>query len=229
MLELPGFAREKGRTLGDGVRDLIAARLIAGEFAPGDKLSLRNVAEALGVSTTPARAAISQLVAEGALEVTPKKAVRVPVLDVRRFRELTLLRIDIEGAAAERAALARDASDLAAIEGFEARFRAESEKLKPNLARAVALNHKLHFAIYSAVRSPMLIDVISGLWLKAGPILNLDMRSSRERLRDGHGRKAHAAMIAAIRSCDGPAARAAVAADIRGASEFIVARGVLPR
>lgn len=226
--DLPRLAPEAGRTLGESVRDVLARRLIAGEYAPGDKLSLRSVAEALGVSTAPARAAVERLVAEGALEVTPKRAVRVPVLDVARFRELTLLRIDIEGAAAERAALARDPADIAAIDGFEREFRAESEKRRPDLARAVALNQKLHFAIYGAAKSSMLIDVISGLWLKAGPILNLDMRSSIERLRNGHGRSVHAKAAAAIRDRDGPAARAAIAEDIQGASDFIIARGILP-
>jgi DNA-binding GntR family transcriptional regulator len=221
-LGLPQLKRAEGKTLGTSVLGLLSARLMAGEYAPGDHLSLRSVAEALGVSVTPVREAINRLVAEDALEMTPNKAVRVPMLDVARFRELTLLRIDIEGSAAYRAALSRDAADLAAVEEAEARFRAESAKTKPNLARAVALNQKLHFAIYRCAKSPMLLDVISSLWLKAGPILNLDMRSR-------HGSKVHAEAVAAIRERNGPTARMAISEDIRVASEFIIARNVLPK
>jgi DNA-binding GntR family transcriptional regulator len=74
----------------------------------------------------------------------------------------------------------------------------------------------------------MLLDVISGLWLKAGPIINLDMRSSPYRLRTGRTAGLHADAVAAIRLHDGAGARAAIAEDIQTASDFIIARCLLP-
>lgn len=229
MPALAVLKRREGVTLGESVRTTLSERLMAGQFAPGDKLSLRSLAEALGVSMTPIREAVSRLVADHALEVAPNRAVRVPILNIAQFRELTALRIDIEGAAAYRAAAARDDADIKAMAEHEAAFRKEGHSAKPNLAKATSSNQQLHFAIYRAAKSPMLVDVISGLWLKAGPILNLDMRGSPDRLKSGHALGLHAAAVAAIRRRNGDGARAAIAEDIQTASNSIIARGLLPK
>lgn len=229
---MPSFAalkRKEGVTLGESVRTMLSERMIGGEFAPGDKLSLRKLADLLGVSMTPVREAVSRLVADRALEVAPNRAVRVPILNIVQFRELTRLRIDIEGAAAHHAATNRDDADLKAMAGHEAAFRTEGQKSKPNLAKVTSSNQKLHFAIYRAAKSSMLVDVIAGLWLKAGPILNLDMRSSPDRIRTGRTFGLHAAAVAAIQSKDSDGARSAIAGDIQSASEFIISRGLLPK
>jgi DNA-binding GntR family transcriptional regulator len=217
-----------GATLGERVRVILSERLIAGEYSPGSKLSLRKLADTLGVSMTPVREAINRLVADRAVEVTPNRAVRVPTMTVPQFRELTQLRIDIEGMAAFRAASLRADEDIKEMVLHEAAFREEGRKSKPDLAKVVSANQRLHFAIYRSTRSPMLVEIIAGLWLKAGPILNLDMRSSPERLASGHALGLHAAAVDAIERRDGEAARAAIAADIHNASEFIIARKVLP-
>jgi DNA-binding GntR family transcriptional regulator len=229
MPSFSGLKRKEGVTLGESVRTMLSDRMIGGEFAPGDKLSLRTLADLLGVSMTPVREAVSRLVADHALEVAPNRAVRVPILNIAQFRELTRLRIDIEGAAAHRAATSRDDADIKAMAAHEVAFRTEGQKAKPNLAKVTSSNQKLHFAIYAAAKSPMLVDVIAGLWLKVGPILNLDMRTSPDRIRTGRTFGLHAAAVAAIRSRDSDAARAAVAGDIQSASEFIISRGLLPK
>lgn len=214
-------------TLTERVYGHLRELLIAGRLAPGERLSLRGVAKALGVSIMPVREAVSRLVADRALEVAPNRAVRVPVMSAARFRELALLRAEIEGFAAERAATARDGAALRAIAAAESAFSAEARKPDPDAARAVALNRDLHFAIYAAAGMPLLEETIAGLWLKAGPVLNLDMRANPERLRASPAARLHATALAAIRAGDGPAARAAIAADIAAAAEFILARGAL--
>jgi len=229
MVSLAALKREDGVTLGESVRAMLAERIMAGEFAPGDKLSLRTLADRLGVSMTPVREAVNRLVADRALEVTPNRAVRVPILNIAQFRELTALRIDIEGAAASRAAHHRDEIDIKSIEEYEAVFLTEGRNLQPDLAMATLGNQQFHFAIYRAAKSPMLVDIIAGLWLKAGPILNLDMRSSPDRIRTGHAFALHAAAITAIRRREGDRARAAIAEDIQTASDFVIARGFLPK
>ncbi len=227
-LEPLGRSDDGATTLGERVRVVLSERLMAGEYSPGAKLSLRKLADNLGVSMTPVRQAINRLVADRAVEVTPNRAVRVPTMTVTQFCELTEIRIDIEGVAAYRAATLRDDSDIRQMMKYETAFREEAQKAKPDLVRIAAVNQRLHFAIYRATKSPMLVEIISGLWLKAGPILNLDMRSSPERLKSGHALTLHAAAVAAIARKDGEAARAAVSGDIRKASEYIIARKVLP-
>jgi len=214
-------------TLGHSVRATLSERLMAGVYAPGDKLSLRSVAADLGVSMMPVRDAVSRLVTDGALEVTPNKAVRVPLLDTARFRELTMLRIEIEGMAAARAAQARDDADLAAMSKAEAEFRLQRAKSRHQLPRIVQSNQTFHFAVYRAVKSPMLIEIITALWLKVGPILHLEMLSDIARIDGTAGERYHAAALAAVRNQDGRAARAAIVGDIQTASDSIIGRRLI--
>jgi DNA-binding GntR family transcriptional regulator len=216
------------RTLGERVNAHLRERLMGGEIAPGDKLSLRAVAEALGVSMTPVREAVARLTAEDALEVLPKSAVRVPLMTLTRFHELTTVRLAIEGFAAECAALRRTDADLAVIRTTDAEFRRQCRAARPDLARAVRANKSLHFAVYQAAGLPALTQIITGLWLKIGPVLNLDMRSSMRRLSQNEAELHHAALVAALVAGDSAAARAALVADIKGAARFIEVQGQLP-
>src|SRR5450756_2156377 len=136
------------QTLGERAYAKLADLLISGRLAPGEKLSLRSAADVLGVSIMPVREAVSRLVADKALEVTPNRAVRVPLMSAGQFRDLTKVRIAIEGDAAAQAAQYRDDNDLAAIAHAEAAMRLESELPAPDLPRAVELNKTFHFAVY---------------------------------------------------------------------------------
>ena len=222
--EIGALQRE---TLGERVTGELRCLLVAGRLAPGEKLSLRRVAEALGVSMMPVREAVSRLAADGALEVLPGRAVRVPVLSLDQFRELTRLRLVVEGFAAEEAARNATAEDTARIATYDAAFRKAASADPPDSAGAVAANRDLHFALYEAAGMPSLIEMIERLWLKAGPILNLDMRDEPRRLQGGSAMQAHGRLLAAVRRQDTAAARAALEDDITAAAAHIEDTGQL--
>ena len=67
---------------------------------PGDKLSLRFIVDALGENVMLVCEAVHRLVAEQALEVAANRYIRVPVLTVSQFREITSIRLNLEGQAA---------------------------------------------------------------------------------------------------------------------------------
>ncbi|MCJ2015633.1 GntR family transcriptional regulator [Methylobacterium sp. J-076] len=224
LADLPQIAR---RTLADTAYDALSDLLASGRLAPGDRLSLRQTAAALGVSVMPVREAVSRLTAEGALDVAPNRALRVPVLTPEAFRALAETRMAVEGLAAARAAERRSPGELAEIRRAEAAFRALAGSARPDGARAVVLNRDLHFAVYAACGLEPLREIIARLWLKAGPVLNLDLRAHPGRLRQGSAMRRHAEAVAAIEARDGPAAAAAIAADIGDAAEFILSRGGL--
>jgi DNA-binding GntR family transcriptional regulator len=215
------------QTLGERAYAQLADLLISGRLAPGEKLSLRAAADVLGVSIMPVREAVSRLVADRALEVTPNRAVRVPLMTAAQFRDLTKVRITIEGHAAAEAAQHRNDHDLAMIAGAEEAMRVESKKAKPDLPRAVELNKTFHFAVYEASHSPVLVEIIRALWLKAGPVINLDLRANPERLAKGDAIRFHADVRSAIAAKEQAAARTGVAADISGAATVILSRGGL--
>jgi len=215
------------RTLGDAVYVHLRELLMSGRVSPGERLSLRTLAGALGVSMMPVREAVTRLVADGALEVAPQRAVRVPVMNVAQFRELAAIRVEIEGFAAELAARAGTADNIETIATAEKAFRTEAGKKRPDLPRAVALNKDFHFAVYDAAGLPALVEIIGGLWLKIGPIINLDLRENPDRLATGGAVRFHAETLMAIRRRDGAAARAGIASDISGTAAFLLAKGGL--
>ena len=224
LAELPQLER---RTLADTAYEALADLLASGRLTPGDRLSLRQSAAAFGVSVMPVREAVSRLVADGVLEVAPTRAIRVPVMTARDFRALAETRMAVEGMAAARTAEHRSEPELAAIRRAEAAFRLEAGSAKPDGARAVRLNRDLHFAIYAACGLAPLQEIIARLWLKAGPVINLDLRAYPERLLQGYALRRHAEALAAIEARDGPAAAASLASDIHEATDFILSRGGL--
>jgi DNA-binding GntR family transcriptional regulator len=214
-------------TLGRQVQGQLRELIVAGVLSPGEKVSLRTVAGKLGVSMQPVREAVSSLVADRALEVLPNRAVRIPILSRAQFRELTAIRLSIEGFAAERAAQFRTRADIAAMRRHDAAFRREGASARPDLPAAVAANKDFHFAVYRAAALPELLPIIEGLWLRIGPVLNVDLRSNISKARVGKSAGHHGKLLAAIAKGDGRAARRALAADISGAAKHIEAQDVL--
>lgn len=226
MTELdPHFVTRAG-SLASQVHDALTEMLLSGELAPSDRISMRDLADRLAVSVMPVREAVARLVAQEALAVLPNRAVEVPLLTRSAFRDLTEVRIHNESHAAAMAATRVDAATLAAIRGFEAAFAAALDG--PSGRPAVRANKALHFAVYDAAGSPALAGVIRALWLKAGPILNLDLEERERRRRSAVSRTHHAALVAALAARDAAAAAAAVEDDISSAADFILSRDILP-
>ena len=222
------FEPIRRETLGDQVYAALRDRLAAGEMEPGQRLSLRSVGKTLGVSVMPVRDAVTRLVADEALDVLPNRAIRVPETTLPKFRELTVVRKTVEGFAAERAAATRTGADLAAIRRHEAAFRRAAGEARPDPAAAVRANRDLHFAVYAAAALPTLTAIIEGLWLRIGPVLNVDMRASPARLSGGGAQACHARLVEAIAASDPAGARRALVDDIEGAAAFIERSGRLP-
>ncbi|AHG66080.1 GntR family transcriptional regulator [Advenella mimigardefordensis] len=212
------------QTLSASVLEQIKQILWSGRVMPGEQLSIRKTAEALGVSMMPVRDAFSRLVADHALEVTPNRSVRVPVLKVETFMEITRIRYQIEGMAIAEAAGKASATLLADISRINDTLSREMAKPQADTQELVSLNQQFHFAIYEAAAMPVLFQMIESMWLRIGPILNYDLRQGSPRTREQVAVAHHRAMIGALQRGDADAARNAVVADIREAFEYIISR-----
>lgn len=213
-------------TLGEHAYLRLRQLIMSGKLAPNERLSLRSVAGALGVSIMPVREAVTRLVAEGALSLLPNRKISVPMMTRAKFEELLRIRIEIEGFAAGEAAKHRTDRALQLIQGFDKEFRDSVAKGDAQAEHSLQLNKELHFAIYEASGSPILVSIIEGLWLKIGPVINLDLRAS-QRLSSGNAERHHARIVETITSKDQKGARAAVVADIKSSGEFILASNTL--
>ena len=101
-----------------------------GEFAPGDTVNLRGLADQLGTSMTPVREAVRRLVAEGALIDTPSRTLMVPPFDATRMEDLKRARLALETLVLDQAIDRLDdrtLDKLAAVFGGGAEFRGRLE------------------------------------------------------------------------------------------------------
>ncbi|NDW01197.1 GntR family transcriptional regulator [Salipiger sp. PrR002] len=222
--------QQRPRTLADQVHETLCEMLLSGQLKPRDRISLRDLAERLDVSMMPVREAVSRLAASGALLVEPKRAVQVPLISAAEFEDLTEMRMLTEGQAARLAAERATPEQIEEILALAARFE-ELLDSAYGTAEPVAANKDLHFALYRAAGSPVLMDVIRMLWLKAGPIINYDigvnslpLEEEMTRSRTHHSRSHHRQLCEALEARDAEAAALAVTEDIRVASELIRAR-----
>lgn len=191
--------------------------LMAGKFAPGETLTLRRLAAALGTSVMPARDAVLRLTAERALE-SEGRSVRVPVMSLERLQDVTRIRLLIEGEAAALAAERAMPADLSAIRSANnAALRAQAAG---RAARFLLANEEFHFAVYRAARNDLVVSMIETLWLQVGPYLGYLMNMDGEPDLLAADLSAHAVLIDAIERRDGTAARNALVADLRDANDI---------
>jgi len=213
-------------SLASQVHDALAEMLLSGELRPDDRIPMRDLAERLGVSVMPVRDAVARLVAQQALVVLPNRAGAVPLRTRGQFRDLTEVRVHNETHAAALAARHATPAQIAALRRADLAF--EQALAAADAKPAVKANKELHFVLYEAAGSAVLVEVIRALWLKAGPIINLDLEQDTRRRRTAVSRGWHARLLQSVEARDAQGAADAVEADIRSASEFILSRDILP-
>lgn len=216
------------QTMASKVYQDLREMIMSGQLQPGERLTLVAMAAALGTSVMPVREAVNKLAADAALEILPNKSVRVPVLTRSGFQELVVVRLVVEGLAVETAAGRITGEQLGRLAELEDAFRREISLNQPDVNQIIQINKQFHFTAYAAAQMPVLSSLIEGLWLRIGPVLNLDLRNSRSRRRsDLPSVTAHRALLAAMRAGDGTAARAALALDINGSADIILSESGL--
>lgn len=209
-------------TLGDRVLQQIKEILLTGQVVPGESLSLRSMAEALGVSMMPVRQAVYQLVADHALVADPNRSVHVPVMTASQFQEITTIRLQVESFAVEKAAPLVTPELIRLLRDLNCSLSEKMDVGGEALGEAILMNKTLHFSIYAASGMPMLVKIIESLWLRIGPILNYDLRSGSERTRDKVAVAHHDDMIDALDRHDAASASRALRNDIQTAYQYIV-------
>jgi DNA-binding GntR family transcriptional regulator len=212
------FHRLKRETLGDRVYEDIKGLLLSGQMPPGQRLTLRGLAGALGTSPMPVRDGVGRLVAERALELLPNRSLVVPKPTRGQFREIVAIRCELEGLAAEKAASSMTATQLVAIRSLAADFETHGKGKRPDEVSAIKSNRKFHFAIYEAAAMPLLFDMIEKLWIQVGAFFALSMSNKIHKLSEIEAFQHHRDLVAALERKDGVSARQAITSDIRDAA-----------
>lgn len=183
--------------------------LANGELEPNQRLNGRVLAERLGVSQTPVREAMLQLVAERALTLNRNKSVTVPSLTAEQFIELRDIRVALETLAVRCAVEHVTDADIEAITQLHQQMM--QAKKQRDFRTTMRINRELHLRTYRLSRRPELVALIESLWVRTGPYLNLLYQNAGENVSEDHE---HDRLVEALRSRDAAACAASVERDI---------------
>ncbi len=179
-----------------------------GELYPGQRLTIRGVAEQFDVSMTPAREAVKRLSAEGALTLSKTGRVTAPVLSVDRIEELASLRALLEPELASRA-LPR--AHIALIDRLQKiNSTVDQMAVKQNAVGYIRANLEFHRTLYLRAQAPAILAMVETVWLQMGPT----MGALYDRLRRQSASENHRTALAALHAGDEPTLRLAIRADV---------------
>src|SRR5438067_12639926 len=88
--------------------DRIRSRILAGEFAPGERLAEERLSAELGVSRMPVREGLRILAAEGMVTLQPRRGASVTSYTAPQIQELVEVRATLESLNAKLAARRSD-------------------------------------------------------------------------------------------------------------------------
>ncbi len=186
----------------------LRARILDGEMAPGDSVTLRGLAEDLSVSMTPAREAVRRLVAERALDMTASGRVAVPAPGARRLEELFRARELLEPELAVRALNSVDKATISRLRGIDADLG--GYVTEGDAAGYVRANNTFHTTLYMLADAPTLMALVESVWLQTAPL----MRRVYGRLGTAALADYHAAALTALEKRDPIALANAVRKDV---------------
>lgn len=143
-------------------------KVLFGDLAPEQAVTIQGLVDELQVSMTPVREAIRRLTAEGALELKGNRRISVPMMGPRRFEELVFARSTIEPKLAEIAAQNMGDVEIAHLKSIDA---CVDEAIRAgDIHGYMRANYRFHFALYRQANSRVLMPIAKSLWLRYGPL-----------------------------------------------------------
>lgn len=201
----------------DRVYRTLRTRIMHGEIAPGEALTLRGIGREFDVSMTPAREAVRRLVAEGALFLSSSGRVSTPELSNERIEELAALRSLLE---VELSSRALPRAHMALIDRLQAINATVAEMVsKRDAVGYIRANLEFHRTLYLRAQAPAMLAMAETVWLQLGPT----MRALYGRLRRTEPPHNHKLIIAALKAGDEPGLRLAVRSDVTQGLRLLVA------
>lgn len=215
---------ERHRQLRQWVADRLRTEILEGRRRPGDWLRQESVAREEGVSQTPAREALKQLVAEGILEHVPYRGIRVVTLSFEDAEDLYASRAVLEPMAARHAASSISPDELKELASLHERMLAC--EVPARLKEYRDLNRRFHELIIAASRRPFLTRTLGNLWSAFPTMLwsnvpKIAVTSAPE--RDQPDAEEHAEIVASLTARDPERAARAMKRHVEEAGRTLLA------
>ncbi len=171
----------------DVVRERLLEQLIYGEYPPGHTFKLREMLESedfQGISQTPCREALLQLVAKDILVGQRGFSVRVPIPSVEHLAEVRAIRNKLEVMAAVKVMAGWTPEGIEKLEQLHRQMLAA--KAVGDVRQILRANVQFHFALYGEDRKSYLMTMIRTLWAITGPSIGFLYEEGRGMDVSGH-------------------------------------------
>lgn len=166
-LEIPEIETSAQLTSQEYVYARLRNAIMVGAIPTGTSLTMRGVAELLGLSATPIREALRRLSSEQAIVPQDNRRMLVPKMTAGRFEDLVATRTVLEKHAAERAMPYVSAVLVAELRAIDD----EMDDAIPaqDYDRLTRLNQTFHRKLYQANPDLVSLPLIESIWLQLGP------------------------------------------------------------
>lgn len=143
------------------VADALRAALIAGELLPGEVYSAPTLAARFGVSATPVREAMLDLVKEGLVDAVPNKGFRVTAVSEKQLDEYKHVRALIEIPTVVELARTADKVSLEALR--PAAREVVQAAVSADLIAYVEADTRFHLGLLALAGNAHLVEVVGDL------------------------------------------------------------------
>ncbi|WP_433021474.1 GntR family transcriptional regulator [Kribbella sp. CA-294648] len=158
---LPSVRRLKRENLRDSVAHALRAAVISGEMEPGTVYSAPMLGAKFGVSATPVREAMLDLVKEGLVISLPNKGFRVTEMSDEDLDNVTKLRLLIEPPTVRDVVPLIPAGDIPRLRELAEDIVVAAEA--GNLVDYIEADRVFHVTLLAYSGNPRLVDVVSDL------------------------------------------------------------------
>lgn len=213
------------KTKADVARQYIMEMVISGNLRAGDRLTTRQVAEAVGMSDIPIREAMHVLAAEGWLEFRPHQGMVVAALRREQLREVYGVRGALEGLAIELGGPHYTAETLDALD--RTLEQAEQAVLANDIVRYVPLNRQFHQLLTDTPATQWTLKALNTLWMQMSALHRGFEAIPNQRIRASLDE--HWAIRHAVRAGDYARASALVVEHERMAGAALIDSLIAPR
>ncbi len=155
------FTVQRHKPLRELVYEDLKEQILKGEIQPGTRMMEEEIADAIGVSRTPIREAIRQLEKEGLVSIEPRKGAYVSQLSQKDMIEILEVRQNVEGLAAEYAAIRM--SDEAKEKLKETTIKFKEAVAEGNNSEMIKYDTEFHHQIVEGADNKILKKMVEQL------------------------------------------------------------------
>lgn len=205
-------------TKNDYIYEKLKDEIVEGKIRPGERIAIPDVAKRYKVSGMPVREALNRLHSDGLVEIIPHAGARVTSFDMEKFKEIMMIRYELEALATKLSTPFVDKTIMAKLEQLHAEMGRCLERNE--YAQYSKLNKEFHHTIYAAGPFSLLTEMIVSLWTRSEFSRNIFVRfPERAKISmEQHGR-----LLDAIREGDAEKARLVIREQNDTAYDMIMA------